>query len=418
MIKFKSKEELHDYLKKNDLEGLDSEYSLSTQKLKKAFNTNDIHINRWWVLTGPNWSCNICNRNKSQIVKINQHGDLSGQLHEHHDHMAEFLKKEFDRISSNREVRIANNDADKFISRIAFGLASYENTLICSDCNKADADAKKIVNAHKYFSFSPKDIASFIIIKDNSQHCVDGEKALDCYLGQKNTYKRRLELAAYIASIAADNEHWYEESKVNNIDGIYWKSDKNMQRYGFSDIPGSNVDLLYKPKQYGANLNQWRKNTKVFKYKPNEGEIEHMANTRGEKWNKLEDDWICPICNRSKKACILKSKKGIWNFNTVGKSFLDRSALNWCTTKTICDACHRVYTLLQIEIDTDSILSYTHHNIIAEEELRKSILKINDHNFHDVNNPYVDSILNELKTRIEHELYTFSRIAPTKNDRG
>lgn len=416
MIKFKNKEELYDYLKYNDLMGLDSEYSLSTRKLKEAFNANGIHINKWWVRTDSSWMCSVCKRKKSQIVKINKHGDLSGQLHEHHDHMAEFLKIQFDKISSERKIRIADNDAEKFIYRISFGLAAYENTLVCSDCNKADADAKRIVNAHKYFSFSPKDIAIFIIVKDNMEHIIDEEKALECYLNQKSVYKRRLELAAHIAGIAADNEHWYEESRINNIENIYWKSDRNMHSYGLFDIPGMNEELLFKAKQYKSDLSQWREKNKLSEDKPNQGDIEHMINTRGEKWKKLEDNWMCPICNRTKKSSILKTKKGILRFNTVGKSFFDSSAKNWCTIKIICDSCHKVYNLLQKEVDVNNVLSYSSHYILTEEELKKSILKVYEYNNHDINNSYVDSILNELINRIENKIYTCSEFAPKEND--
>ena len=124
-LKFNDKNELYTFLETNDLMGLDSEYSLSTQKLKKSFDAKGIHINKWWVRTSPLWICPVCNRNKSQIVKLNKHGDLSGQLHEHHDHMSELLKLVFDSISSERESRIAGIDSLKFIEKISFAL--YEN---------------------------------------------------------------------------------------------------------------------------------------------------------------------------------------------------------------------------------------------------------------------------------------------------
>ncbi len=408
-MKFYNENELYNYLKNNDLSGIDSEYSLATQKLKKEFKAKEVHFNKWWVRTDPSWKCTVCRRRKSQIVKINKHGDLSGQLHEHHDHMAEFLKNVFDDISSKRKTRIADIDAEKFILRISFGLASYENTLVCSDCNKADATAKAIVKAHKYFSFSPKDIASFIIVKNNDDHEISEENALRCYIDQKDIYKRRIELASYIAEIAADNEHWYEESKINNIANINFHSNNIMERYGVHE------GWLFKQKEYKKDLNKWRKRTKIFKYVPTEGDIEHMINTRGEKWNKLEDDWLCPICKRSKKECISKSKKEIWIFNTASKDFLDQSSDNWSKTKTVCDSCYRVYTLLQKEVDINNILSYTDYNVIKEDEIKKSILNINNHNFHDINNKYVESILDELKNRIEKKICTSSELAKNTN---
>ncbi len=48
-LKFNDKNELYTFLETSDLIGLDSEYSLSTQKLKKSFDAKEIHINKWWV---------------------------------------------------------------------------------------------------------------------------------------------------------------------------------------------------------------------------------------------------------------------------------------------------------------------------------------------------------------------------------
>jgi hypothetical protein len=44
--------------------------------------------------------------------------------------------------------------------------------------------------------------------------------------------------------------------------------------------------------------------------------------------------------------------------------------------------------------------------------LKKSILNVYDYNNHDVNNDYVDSILDELTIRLENKLYTCSELAP------
>ncbi len=412
-IKFNNKDELYAFLETNDLMGLDSEYSLSTQKLKKSLDAKEIHINKWWVRTSPLWMCPVCNRNKSQIVKLNKHGDLSGQLHEHHDHMSELLKLVFDSISSERESRIAGIDSLKFIEKISFALSAYENTIICSDCNKADADAKKLVNADKYFSFSPRDISTFIIVKNNAEHSIEKEKALECYLNQENIHIKRKKLAEYIATIAANNEHWYEESKGSSTESVNFYYERYMRAYGLFDICKPPYDeLLYKPKHYKSDLSKWRSVNKISNEKPTQGDIEHMINTRGTKWNNLNDDWICPICNRTKEMCILKTKTKVWNFNTVGKLFYDSSAPKWTTTRTICDSCNKICTLLQKEVDIEGSLTYSNHYLISENELRKSILKVYNYNNHDVNNDYVDSILDELTIRLENKLYTCSELAP------
>ncbi|WP_050560177.1 MULTISPECIES: hypothetical protein [Acinetobacter] len=54
---------------------------------------------------------------------------------------------------------VADELSEKFAIKTAFSLSAYDNTAVCFDYNKVDADVKKIVKAHKYFSFSPREIA-------------------------------------------------------------------------------------------------------------------------------------------------------------------------------------------------------------------------------------------------------------------
>lgn len=55
-------EEFKRSLSNRDLNGLDSEFTLSTKKLVSMFNADGAHLNKWWVMTPVEWMCPCCKR--------------------------------------------------------------------------------------------------------------------------------------------------------------------------------------------------------------------------------------------------------------------------------------------------------------------------------------------------------------------
>ena len=402
---FFSEDELNEFLKENDLDGLDSQYSPSMQKLKKEFNAKDIHINNWWVRTPSSWICPVCNRAKRDIVKINKHGDLSGQLFSHHDHVEDLVKKEFERISSQKNTPIADKLAEKFVVRVSFGLSAYDSTIICSDCNDADKEAKKIANTHSSFSFSPKNIAKFIKVEKNKEHKIDKEKALFCWKEEELLFQKRLELINYIVDLGASNTHWYEISETTEK-GVKYTSDRLLNAYGLKKLSYYPEELLFKKNIYDGNLSKWRYENTFKNDVPTLTEIQNMINLRGDKWELLSEDWTCPICKRNKVDTIFKSKTNKWTFNSEGKSFLDKSKKNWCDTITICYHCSNIATLLRKEVDTNNKLTHSQHWIMKKEELVRAIKEVRIHNTPLLENSYIDSLIPILKERIKNKEIT------------
>ncbi|MCD6173426.1 MAG: hypothetical protein J7J96_06505 [Sulfurimonas sp.] len=359
---FTSKEELYEFLKKDNLVGLDSEYSNLTDELKKQFNAKGVHFDRWWVCTPTTWKCPVCERKKPELLKINKHGDLSGQLHEHHDHISDLAKKRFDIISASKENIVADLTAQKFVERLSYALASYDKTVICSDCNSADKQAKKIVQAHKDFSFSPLEISKFIIVKNNLEHEIDEDIAKELWIKQQETFNTRLKLVDNIANIAAENAHWYQPSDETSVH-TRRKANHYFELQGLKNICKYETEtLLYKTVVYSGKMDKWRKESRKLNHKiPTDGEIQHMSNLNGKFWNRLDSDWLCPICYRNKKSCLQPSKKNPWVFQTASKSFYNNSYPRWCEELVICNECHKTTTLIQKEVDLDGELNYSSH---------------------------------------------------------
>src|SRR4051812_44914875 len=119
--------------------GLDGETSPQTQQLARDLGAAGYALNRWWVTTPPDWTCSVCGRSKPEIARLNRHGALMGELHAHHDHMREYVAHRFAEVSAERGEIVADARATEFIKRAVPVACAFDETVICSDCNAADA---------------------------------------------------------------------------------------------------------------------------------------------------------------------------------------------------------------------------------------------------------------------------------------
>lgn len=399
---FHSEDELVSFLKEKDLQGLDSEYSILCSELIEKYSAKGMDLNRWWVFTPTNWECPSCGRLKSEIVRLNKHGYLSGHLHEHHDHMSDFVNDEFTRISQNRSLVIADLKAERFVKRTAFAFSAYDNTIICSDCNSADAKAKKITKSPKEFSFSPDEIRKFIIIAPNQEHKINESVAMKVWEESKETFTIRCNFVKQIAELAASNTHWYQTSE-NTARQVERAAEYYMDYYGLKDINHVNPEgLLYKSNKFSGEKDSWRRNQKVRENKPpTKGEIQHLINLDNGLWEKTPDSWACPICMRSKLECVRKSNAGQWKFLLcTSKVFYSHESQDHCQYQKVCNDCNTTATHIGSEAESIANIKLSFSSAsITPQELGKVIIST-PHSKHMVNNDAVDNLMVVLADRI------------------
>ncbi|HCA5188310.1 TPA: hypothetical protein MW240_000154 [Acinetobacter baumannii] len=106
--------------------------------------------------------------------------------------MKDVVKGLFEKYSIQKDHIVADELSERFAIKAAFSLSAYDNTVVCFDCNKADADAKKIVKAHKYFSFSPREIAEFVKPTPNQEHEIDPLLAQPLWERAKPIFEMRM----------------------------------------------------------------------------------------------------------------------------------------------------------------------------------------------------------------------------------
>lgn len=401
--KFKSKEELHHYLQFYNLDGLDSEFSKTSMALVEAFSAKGMDINRWWIYTDVSWACPSCNRKKPEIVRLNQHGYLTGHLHEHHDHMENFVEQEFTRISENKKHVVADLLAKRFVVRTAFAFSAYDPTIICSDCNMADFKAKEIVNAPKEFSFSPAEIGGFVLTSPNKEHEIDPVKALETWKACREMFFVRKQLVLQVAGLAANNAHWYQPS-LKTAKEVERAARHQMETYGLKAIEFFDTEkLLYSPNKFVGAADSWRKNTSrrsTFQ-KPNDGELQHLMKMSGD-WRKVGDEWNCSVCGRQKVQCIRKSNSGKWAFVvSTAKVLYSEESIDYTTQRVVCNDCSDTATRIGKEVQYYTNIELPFASAVISPEELADVIRSNPHSKHQINHELLDKLLPFLVDRAQ-----------------
>jgi rubredoxin len=382
-------------LAQRDLVGLDSEFTLSTKRLVSLFKADGAHLNKWWVMTPVDWICPCCRRRKSEIVRLNKNNFLSCQLHEHHDHMKEVVKSLFEELSTKKKVIVADALSERFAIKTAFSLSAYDNTVICSDCNKADADAKRLVKCHKFFSFSPAEISEFINVASNREHQINRDAAKKVWERVEPIFNIRMDMARKFATIAAEKQDWYQPSEKTA------KQTETSARHFFrlngllefeQYWPES---LLYNTEVFKGTANSWRmKNNPIAKRRPTSNEVAHLSSTRGKYWNRYDDFWICPCCKRIKYQCVRASKNNPWilEIKRVPLFIPDENKIEHNSMAMCADCVDSAINLGREILRMSGLNTSFPSSVISLEEL-SSVIIPREHSKHAFKNDLIDEML-------------------------
>lgn len=411
---FESEEDLLDHLQTEDLAGLDSEFSATSRNLVLRLGAKGMDLTRWWILTPSYWVCPVCKRSKPEIVRLNQHGYLTGHLHRHHDHMADFVREEFTRASEARDTPVADATAEKFVIRTAFALSAYDKTIICSDCNAADPKAKKIVAAPVRFSFSPAEIARFIVATPNEEHRINSDAVHQVWEECRPMFDVRVKLVRMIAELGASNSHWYQPSErtAKQVESAAYHL---IKYYGLDTLAQNRnpEQLLYRPSKFSGSKDSWRRRQvkrKPASKSPTDGELQHLINISEGRWQRTPDDWSCPICGRSKIECVRKSNAGKWGFVlATDKIFYNPDqSQQYKQYLKVCNDCSNTATSIAKEAEERAgIRLEWSSSLVLPEEVQRVVSAV-PHGKHRIDNDAVEVLLSKIEERISCGL--FSRI--------
>lgn len=185
-----------------------------TKSNEQRTGTEEPRLNKTWFSTPTDWNCPVCRRHKTELIRPDNSGALFASLEDHHDHISNYIKDRSRQIIKDKrpDNNITEDEGHFLKRRITPFLERFKRTLICGDCNSADAAAKNMLaGVCKYFSFSPKDIAKFIEVTPNCVHKIIQTKVTDVYIDLEQMHAHRKEQADIsIENALLNNLIWAE----------------------------------------------------------------------------------------------------------------------------------------------------------------------------------------------------------------
>ncbi|WP_123906193.1 hypothetical protein [Sphingorhabdus sp. YGSMI21] len=301
--------------------GRDGKWSRQTRWLLSHFGTHRLELNEAWAMTSPVWQCPCCQRYKPEIAKLTDQGVLHCQLDHHHDHLGD-LAGEILRAATCHDIpdelvrvrKRACNAALLLIERFA-------ETLICNDCNAADAAMKAALGhrVDRHFSFSPLEIANFILPKPNSSHEPDNARGLEIWTHAQAQFSERLKFAEQLAKRITAGLHDRERLNYTGLDSGYDDAKLLFKLAADQGGPrnhprGIGDALLARSRSTAGRFSNPKKLSAAPFRIPTAEEFQLLDQTKANSspWRNSGANWSCAACSRSKFEITRLSKKGKW----------------------------------------------------------------------------------------------------------
>jgi rubredoxin len=274
-----------------------------------------LDLNAPWAETPQSWSCPCCHRDKRALLRVSRTGVLMAHLHRHHDHLHEYIAHRLQArfgMEWTKGIPAGTYHLEHMGSQM---IERFSPTVICQDCNGADAAAKRALSQiDRYFSFRPDEIRRFITPVANQAHTVDMDLALAIWLEQAADFAPRVAFGASIVEVVAAGQlirtRGAEGSNPTSASGQYaldWLyRDETASRRLRADIAALEGRSISRD---GAGRKAAR--SRGDAPAPTDAELATYDGGRyPEVWAGLPKRWRCPGCARDRRGILRRSSNG------------------------------------------------------------------------------------------------------------
>jgi hypothetical protein len=392
----------------------DGRWSAQTRWLLKRFGTELLDLGEAWAQTWTGWACPVCGRSKVDIARLTSANVLLCQLDEHHDHIRDFIS---DTVGKDFRDRLP--DAFSVTRRRAFaGIFSlverFEPTLICIDCNAADAKAKKAIGGDlpRHFSFAPSEIMQFIEPRANQPHLIEADQAEFIWTSVKSDFEQRLEFAEMMSDRIARGLHDRElrsssYEPISNWRLLHWLV---IDQVPARNRPDGLADALSaRSRSAAGKIKGSRKSTTKVARLPTADEfrlLDESKQSTSIPWRSAGTDWRCPTCSRNKFEIMRPSNSGAWTANvmTIYDYFEEQRTLSrllrsqqhnfehifgWHQEVGVCQDCRQVLT------DAGSLVPGADQNNMSLEDIAALISEPAPHRRHEIDHDRIISTVEQ-----------------------
>lgn len=300
----------------------DGRWSSQTRWLLAQFETDKLDLNEAWAQTWVDWQCPCCQRRKVEIARLTDKGILLCQLDWHHDHLADAAGDVMRCIAT-----AGASDHHCFTRKRACAAAlplieRFAPVLLCNDCNAADAAMKARLGPSipRAFSFSPQEIADFIIPAPHASHALEEEVGRKLWPDALAQFHERMAFAKLMGERIGAGYH--DRVVVSHADPARDYEDPRLlyrlasQAWGVRNRPdGLGEALLARSRSTAGRSITGKKRPSAKIRIPTKDEfraVDEAQTAASPPWRNAGPDWRCPSCVRSKFEILRLSNKGAW----------------------------------------------------------------------------------------------------------
>lgn len=299
----------------------DGRWSVQTRWLQSIFKTDKLELNQAWAENWIDWSCPACNRAKIEIARVTDQGVLLCQLDWHHDHLRDYASKVMKASASSELHDDAQRAASRAIAAATALIERFAETLLCNDCNAADAAMKAQLGKQVpgYFSFRPSEIGRFIIVESNRSHKLDVAIGQNIWGEVEADVVQRVAFTKLLGSRIGAGQHDREQFTSSLRQGMEdpklffaLGSDAMSAR---TRIDGIADGLIARSRSTSGRWSANKRKVSRPMQVPDPAAFARLETTRNATpgwWRNSGHDWRCPCCDRTKFEIMRKSNKGDW----------------------------------------------------------------------------------------------------------
>lgn len=293
---------------------LDGRWSGLTRWLIEKLGATGLDLDQNWASVSQDWACPCCLRPKIELARKLSSGVLLAHLHEHHDHIHDYMAARLQETYGNEWPRGIPPGTYELEHSGSIMIERFERTLVCEDCNAADASAKaRSPRINPYFSFRPSEIATFITSKPNRPHEIDAQKARAIWTVGQADFLERIALADHL--IAHIHRGAITRERTRGVPP--WSLSQDAVTYDLASRVSGALEGIAASREAMIARSIARdgvgaarpRSAKAGTCPTAEDVAAHDGGQFPAIWNQAPTDWRCAACERDRAAVLRRSQK-------------------------------------------------------------------------------------------------------------
>ncbi|WP_316159460.1 hypothetical protein [Bradyrhizobium sp. SZCCHNRI3042] len=305
----------------------DGQWSDQTKRAVQRLEAEGLDLNENWALCAQYWICPACRRHKDDIFRLSKRGIVLAKLELHHDHMRDCVWPRIQELFGEDWLRARPKSSTTILDHIRELTSRFDVSLVCSECNAADGKVKTRFRDEidSRFSFTAQEIDTFIRPASGKDHEIDYERAYSVWEAERENFRARLTLLDQLLDHLADGRLARDHQGTADarlMSGAFDPYSLLMQSFERDTRNTERAQMIWalrdeflarSTRRDSATLAPIDQAGRPAVVPTDDEYAAYVDPVSSKRWLAISSGWTCPICVRSKRQLLRKSKSGKWS---------------------------------------------------------------------------------------------------------